>query len=95
MGNITSTSFAPECNELKQKYDTCFNTWYSEKFLKGKGLQNECEDFWIEYKECLDIHLAKQGIKPMLEEAKKELPFDENNNITDSQIQSEINKKSS
>jgi TRIAP1/MDM35 family protein len=71
-----STSFAPECNELKQKYDTCFNTWYSEKFLKGKGLHNECEEFWDQYKACIDIHLAKQGIKPMLDDARKELPFE-------------------
>lgn len=76
MGNLMSTSFAPECNDLKQKYDTCFNSWYSEKFLKGEGLHNECEDFWVQYKECIDVHLAKQGIKPLLDEARKELPFE-------------------
>lgn len=76
MGNMLSTSFAPECNELKQQYDTCFNAWYSEKFLKGKGLTNECESFWDKYKECLEVNLQKQGVKPLLEEARKEAPFE-------------------
>lgn len=30
MGNIMSTSFAPECTEAKQKYDNCFNSWYTD-----------------------------------------------------------------
>lgn len=76
MGNLLSTSFAPECNELKQEYDTCFNSWYSEKFLKGKSTQNECEGFWDKYQECLNVHLAKQGVKPLLDEARKEAPFE-------------------
>ncbi|KAG7697954.1 hypothetical protein KL930_001616 [Ogataea haglerorum] len=76
MGNLMSTSFAPECTDLKQKYDACFNYWYTEKFLKGKSVYNECEDLWADYKECIDIHLQKQGIKPMLDEARKEAPFE-------------------
>ena len=28
-------SLDPECNELKTKYDSCFNLWFTEKFLKG------------------------------------------------------------
>lgn len=30
MGNIMSQSIAPECTDLKKKYDDCFNGWYSE-----------------------------------------------------------------
>lgn len=75
MGNIMSSSFAPECTEAKTKYDNCFNGWYTEKFLKGKSMQNECEDLWHEYKECIDLHLMKRGIKPMLDEAEKDAPF--------------------
>ncbi|ODV97489.1 hypothetical protein PACTADRAFT_47403 [Pachysolen tannophilus NRRL Y-2460] len=71
-----SASFAPECTEAKQKYDDCFNNWYTEKFLKGKSMQNECEDLWIEYKECVEANLVKKGIKPMLDEAEKEAPFE-------------------
>ncbi|CAN6674793.1 mitochondrial distribution and morphology protein 35 [Trichomonascus vanleenenianus] len=71
-----SASFAPECTELKKSYDNCFNEWYSEKFLKGKSVQNECEETWIAYQQCVEKALEKQGIKPMLEDARKDAPFE-------------------
>lgn len=37
--NMT-TSIAPECVALKEKYDTCFNAWYP-KYLKGQT-EDEC-----------------------------------------------------
>lgn len=77
MGNVMSASFAPECTELKKKYDDCFNEWYSEKFLKGKSIENECSEQWYSYTACVDAHLVKQGIKPALDEARKEAPFEE------------------
>lgn len=49
MGNLMSASFAPECNEVKTKYDNCFNEWYSESkfpyyylFLSLFSLSNLC-----------------------------------------------------
>ncbi|CDK28794.1 unnamed protein product [Kuraishia capsulata CBS 1993] len=76
MGNILSASFAEECTPAKQKYDDCFNHWYSEKFLKGKSMENECEDLWVEYQQCVEVHLIKKGIKPMLDEARSDAPFE-------------------
>lgn len=76
MGNIMSASFAPECTELKKTYDNCFNEWYSEKFLKGKSMENECAKEWYAYISCVNEHLVKQGIKPALDEARKEAPFE-------------------
>lgn len=76
MGNLMSTSFAPECTELKHKYDHCFNQWYSEKFLKGKGIHNECEDFWEDYNECIMAHMKKQGIDKLVKQARDEAPFE-------------------
>lgn len=75
MGSAMSTSFAPECNEAKAHYDNCFNEWYTQKFLKGKSLQNECTEFWDSYKTCVDNALVKQKIKPMLDNARKKQPF--------------------
>lgn len=49
-----SSSIGPECTELKQKYDTCFNKWYSEKFLKGDTTP-ECEDLFKDYKACVMV----------------------------------------
>ncbi|KAK9447073.1 uncharacterized protein V1518DRAFT_368102, partial [Limtongia smithiae] len=76
MGNNMSSSFAPECNKAKTKYDECFNEWYSEKFLKGKGLHNECEDLWDDYKACLGAALTARGIKNVLDKARDDAPFE-------------------
>lgn len=76
MGNVMSASFAPECTPLKEKYDKCFNSWYSEKFLKGLSVGNECQIEWYEYMECVQASLVKQGIKPALDEARKEASFE-------------------
>ena len=76
MGNIMSVSFAPECTPAKNAYDDCFNKWYTEKFLKGKSMENECTEFWDTYITCINANLAKQGIKPMLDKAREDQPFD-------------------
>lgn len=75
MGNIMSVSFAPECTDLKTKYDDCFNEWYTEKFLKGKSLQNECTELWDTYITCVNTALAQKNIKPMLDKAREDQPF--------------------
>lgn len=48
-------SFAPECTKAKKEYDNCFNTWYSEKFLKGISMENECAELWHEYEDCVKV----------------------------------------
>ena len=58
-------SLGPECNELKQKYDACFNLWFSEKFLKGgsntKDVSKEeatpsmCEPIFVLYQKCVRV----------------------------------------
>ncbi|CUM50779.1 unnamed protein product [Debaryomyces tyrocola] len=75
MGNIMSVSFAPECTEAKNQYDDCFNKWYTEKFLQGKSLENECTELWDSYITCVNTALAKQKIKPMLDKAREDQPF--------------------
>ncbi|KAI2091703.1 Mitochondrial distribution and morphology protein 35 [Ophidiomyces ophidiicola] len=66
-----SASLAPECNELKERYDSCFLKWYSEKFLRGNSSSNDCEKVFEEYKKCLSKTLKDRGIDTMLEEARK------------------------
>ncbi|KAL1962518.1 hypothetical protein VTN77DRAFT_9639 [Rasamsonia byssochlamydoides] len=65
-----AASLAPECNNIKEKYDTCFLKWYSEKYLRGIT-EDECADLFKEYKKCLSKALKERGIDTMLEEAKK------------------------
>lgn len=34
-----SASVAPECNEVKERYDSCFLKWYSESKSLGPPLE--------------------------------------------------------
>ncbi|ODQ53512.1 mitochondrial distribution and morphology protein 35 [Saitoella complicata NRRL Y-17804] len=71
-----SASVGPDCTELKQKYDSCFNDWYANKFLKGVATVNECEDTFVDYKACVMVTLKEKKIDVMLDEARKEAPFE-------------------
>ncbi|KAI9723706.1 MAG: hypothetical protein M1812_001006 [Candelaria pacifica] len=66
-----SASLAPECNEVKERYDSCFLKWYSEKFLRGNSTTDECEPLFRDYKSCLTKALEEGGINKMLEEARE------------------------
>ncbi|KAL8375939.1 hypothetical protein RB595_007171 [Gaeumannomyces hyphopodioides] len=69
-----SASLAPECNEVKERYDTCFLKWYSEKYLRGNGTgeKNECESLFNDYKKCLTAALKNKGIDKLLEDARED-----------------------
>jgi len=55
-------SLDPACNELKQKYDTCFNLWFTEKFLKGDTNDDMCAPLFVLYKDCVRGAIKKQNI---------------------------------
>lgn len=100
MGNIMSSSFAPECTPLKQEYDDCFNHWYSEEFLKGQGQneRNPCIIQWDKYSKCITKHLEEnvnskgsantKDLKMALDDARREAPFE-----TGGEIKQDINNK--
>lgn len=67
-----SASLASECNEVKERYDSCFLKWYSEKFLRGNATTDECEPLFMQYKQCLGKVLKARGIDTMLEEARED-----------------------
>ncbi|KAM3534472.1 hypothetical protein MY4038_002300 [Beauveria bassiana] len=68
-----SASLAPECNEIKERYDTCFLKWYSEKYLRGAEKDNkECELLFKQYQTCLGVALKQRGIDKLLEEARED-----------------------
>jgi hypothetical protein len=48
------SSIATECTELKKEYESCFNQWYSEKFLKG-SVEMDCEDIFRLYRACVRV----------------------------------------
>ncbi|KAI9731441.1 MAG: Mitochondrial distribution and morphology protein 35 [Claussenomyces sp. TS43310] len=83
-----SASLAPQCNEVKERYDTCFLKWYSEsdifasppavtrltrsEYLRGNGTTDECAPLFKEYQQCLNVALKERGIDKMLEEARED-----------------------
>ncbi|CAI4220035.1 unnamed protein product [Parascedosporium putredinis] len=68
-----SASLAPECNEVKERYDTCFLKWYSDKYLRGNGTDsNECSALFKEYRKCLEVALKSRGIDKLLDEARED-----------------------
>ncbi|TVY15083.1 Mitochondrial distribution and morphology protein 35 [Lachnellula arida] len=72
-----SASLAPECNEVKERYDSCFLKWYSEtdlpaEYLRGKGKTDECSALFKDYKHCLTSALKERGIDKMLEDARED-----------------------
>ena len=48
-------SIGPACNDLKAKYDACFQVWFSEKFLKGDTSEDMCKPLFIVYKDCVRV----------------------------------------
>jgi len=68
-----------ECSEKKERYDTCFINWYSEKYLRGSTEPSrECEELFKEYKGCLNKALKEKGIYGMIEGARKASPDNDN-----------------
>ncbi|PFH57684.1 hypothetical protein XA68_14694 [Ophiocordyceps unilateralis] len=68
-----SASLASECNESKERYDTCFLKWYSEKYLRGGEKDSkECDGLFQAYRECLNAALKKRGIDKLLDEARED-----------------------
>jgi TRIAP1/MDM35 family protein len=66
------SSISPECNELKKKYDDCFHTWYSEKYLKG-DITPACEELFKDYKTCVWKYIKEQKIDVLIADAKKDI----------------------
>ncbi|PGG95454.1 hypothetical protein AJ79_10044 [Helicocarpus griseus UAMH5409] len=65
-----SASLAPECNQVKDKYETCFLKWYSEKYLRGVTTDKDCAKVFEEYQKCLAKTLKERGLDAMVEEAR-------------------------
>lgn len=51
-------SFHPECNELKQQYDQCFNIWFTEQYMNGHYENDECRKLFEVYTDCVKVSIA-------------------------------------
>ena len=52
-------SIGKDCNELKAKYDECFQVWFSEKFLKGDTNDDMCKPIFNVYRDCVRVSKKK------------------------------------
>lgn len=50
-------SLGDACNDLKNQYDNCFNTWFSDKFLKGDTNDSMCAPLYNVYQQCVKVNL--------------------------------------
>lgn len=48
-------SIGENCNELKQNYDACFNTWFSDHFLRGNTNDSLCAPLFKIYQHCVKV----------------------------------------
>lgn len=48
-------SLGDDCNDLKRKYDECFNLWFSDRFLKGDNDDSMCAPIFKVYQECVKV----------------------------------------
>ncbi|CAB3224609.1 unnamed protein product [Arctia plantaginis] len=55
-------SIGEECTELKKKYDDCFNSWFSERFLKGDNDDSMCAGIFKVYQDCVKNAMKQQNI---------------------------------
>ncbi|XP_049873579.1 TP53-regulated inhibitor of apoptosis 1-like [Pectinophora gossypiella] len=55
-------SIGEECTELKKKYDDCFNTWFTDKFLRGNHDDSMCSSIFKVYQDCVKNAMKQQNI---------------------------------
>jgi TRIAP1/MDM35 family protein len=64
-------SIGKECTPLKKEYDSCFQEWYTNDFLKGTSKTKvPCEELFKRYQSCLEVVLKEKGIDKSLEEVR-------------------------
>ncbi|XP_063350407.1 TP53-regulated inhibitor of apoptosis 1 [Pelmatolapia mariae] len=55
-------SVGEACTELKREYDTCFNRWFAEKFLKGDRSGDPCTESFRKYQRCVQAAIKEKEI---------------------------------
>lgn len=71
------SSLSNDCAELKKRYDTCFNKWYSDKFLQGNTESNhECDDIFKLYKACVWKAIKEKKLDVLIQDARQERPLE-------------------
>ncbi|XP_011308648.1 TP53-regulated inhibitor of apoptosis 1-like isoform X1 [Fopius arisanus] len=56
-------SLGDACNEIKREYDMCFQTWFTENFLKGDTNDSMCAPLFKVYQQCVKKSMKEQNIE--------------------------------
>ena len=75
-------SISADCQELKKEYDTCFNNWFKDSFLKGKS-EDTCAPLFKVYQTCVKNAIKQKGIE--IRDVKKPILGTEEEKSTGSQ----------
>ncbi|CAG9838504.1 unnamed protein product [Diabrotica balteata] len=55
-------SIGEACNDLKKEYDACFNSWFSDHFLRGSTNDSMCAPLFKVYQQCVKKAMKDQKI---------------------------------
>lgn len=64
-------SIGEACTDLKKEYDDCFNSWFSDHFLRGRTNDSMCAPLFKIYQNCVKKAMKDQKLD--LEEVSKDL----------------------
>ena len=54
-------SIGKDCNDLKRSYEECFNSWFSDQFLRGQR-HDACSILFKEYQSCVKKAIQEKKI---------------------------------
>ena len=55
------SSISPSCQALKEEYDACFNSWFSEHYLKGDTTVDMCTNLFKKYQVCVRVSKKRKN----------------------------------
>lgn len=55
-------SFHVPCNQVKEEYQKCFSSWFSECYMKGDYDDKRCARKFEQYQKCLREGLKEQNV---------------------------------
>lgn len=55
-------SFHVPCNQVKEEYQKCFSSWFTECYMKGDYNDKRCAKKFEQYQKCLREGLKEQNV---------------------------------
>lgn len=55
-------SFHTPCNQIKEEYQKCFSSWFTECYMKGDYDDKRCAKKFDQYQKCLREGMPEQNV---------------------------------